>query len=305
MVEKMKKVTLACHKLHEIRLKNLINTYPFHIDEEIKIEKLHKNFVIFNSFLSEYYTENLLEELKYEKYIVAEIEEAVDAPTLLKNSKFSTPFEFFTHIYGTPGYREIDPTPIIAFFYTLFFGIMFGDIGQGFVVIILGFIYRTHSLGQIAIRIGISSMFFGTAFGSIFGFHIWQSFIEVNTLLIFSAVLGVFIYIFGTFLNIYNERSLLFLKPSGIIMSLKSILTFATSSLSFIRVGAFVLSHSAIMAFVAHLPNIFLISIGNIIILGIEILVVGIQALRLCFYELLGKFFKANGTKFTTWREII
>lgn len=304
MIEKMNKITLACHKLHENKLKNITNTYPFYISEQTKIENLNTNFVLFNSFLSEYHTENLLEELKKEKYIIAEIEKTTEAPTLLKNSKFSEPFEFFTHIYGTPNYNEIDPTPFLAFFYTFFFGIMFGDVGQGVVVVILGLIYKNTSLGKIAIRVGFSSIFFGIAFGSVFGFHIWQSFIEVNTLLIFSAFLGVFIYIFGTSLNIYNEKSIKFLKPSGVILTLKSILNFMTSSLSFIRVGAFVLSHSAIMAFVAHLPNIALISIGNIVILGIEILVVGIQALRLCLYELLGRFYKGTGTKFTTWREL-
>ncbi|MCL1925044.1 MAG: hypothetical protein FWF50_05620 [Defluviitaleaceae bacterium] len=305
MVEKMKKITLACHKLHEENLTKLIKTYPFHIDENIEIKKLFTNFISFSSFLSEYYAENLEEDLKNEPYILIELEEPENAPTLLKNSKFSTPFEFFTHIYGTPNYKELDPTSILAIFYTVLFGIMFGDVGQGTVIIVLGFFHIYHPLGQIAVRIGISSIFFGLAFGSVFGFHMWNSVIEANSLLIASAFLGVLIYFFGIFLNIYNNRSLEVFKPKGIFLSIKSILTFATSSLSFIRVGAFVLSHSAIMAFVSHLPNIALIAIGNVVIMGIEILVVGIQALRLCYYELFSRFYKANGIKFKTWSENI
>jgi len=297
----MKKVILACHKLHKEKLDTLIKTYPFHIDENAEIKELFTNFVCFRSYLSEYYTENLETELEAEPYILMEIEEPEDAPTSLVNSQFSTPFEFFTHIYGTPNYRELDPTPILAIFYTVFFGIMFGDVGQGGVIVLLGFFYRHHPLGQIAMRIGASSMFFGLAFGSVLGFNMWESVIEVNTLLISSAFLGVFIYIFGISLNIYNKKNLSVFKPKGIFLSLKSILTFVTSSLSFIRVGAFVLSHSAIMAFVSHLPNIALIAIGNVIIMGIEILVVGIQALRLCYYELFSRFYKADGIKFKTW----
>ena len=50
-------------------------------------------------------------------------------PTLLKNNRFSRPFEMFVEMYGVPSYEEIDPTSFLAVSYTLLFGIMFGDLG--------------------------------------------------------------------------------------------------------------------------------------------------------------------------------
>jgi len=52
-------------------------------------------------------------------------------PTKLKNTWFSRPFGSFVEMYGVPGYFDIDPTPILAVTYSLLFGMMFGDLGQG------------------------------------------------------------------------------------------------------------------------------------------------------------------------------
>ncbi len=46
----------------------------------------------------------------------------------------------FVKMYGLPSYTEIDPTGILAVTYILFFGIMFGDVGQSLVLAIAGFI---------------------------------------------------------------------------------------------------------------------------------------------------------------------
>ncbi|MGB9858207.1 MAG: V-type ATP synthase subunit I [Dictyoglomaceae bacterium] len=54
-----------------------------------------------------------------------------EPPILLENPKFFKPFEFLTKLYGLPSYRFIDPTPFVAPFYLLFFGICLGDMGYG------------------------------------------------------------------------------------------------------------------------------------------------------------------------------
>ncbi len=106
----------------------------------------------------------------------------IQPPTKLKNNKFARPFEFFVEMYGLPRAGGIDPTFFVALTYTLFFGIMFADLGQGFVLAVIGLLVtkkKKHALGGVMTRCGVSSMVFGTLFGSIFGFEylldpLWQ-----------------------------------------------------------------------------------------------------------------------------------
>src|SRR5699024_1760893 len=61
-------------------------------------------------------------------------------PTKLRNNKLFEPFELLVNMYGTPNYNELDPTPFLGFTYMLLFGAMFGDVGQGLVIFLLGLI---------------------------------------------------------------------------------------------------------------------------------------------------------------------
>ena len=93
-------------------------------------------------------------------------------PTKLKNGWFSEPFGMFVEMYGVANYKDIDPTPFVALTYTLLFGIMFGDVGQGLVLALLGWLmykFKGVKLGAVGIRIGISSAIFGLLYGSVFG----------------------------------------------------------------------------------------------------------------------------------------
>ncbi|MGM0435870.1 MAG: V-type ATP synthase subunit I [Bacillota bacterium] len=93
-------------------------------------------------------------------------------PTRIKNGWFSRPFDMFVEMYGMPSVKDIDPTPFVAYTYALLFGIMFGDVGQGLLFMILGWLlyrYKGMQLGQVGIRIGIFSMLFGFLYGSVFG----------------------------------------------------------------------------------------------------------------------------------------
>ena len=95
-------------------------------------------------------------------------------PVKLKNNWFSRPFETFIDMYGLPDYNDIDPTCFVAITYTLMYGIMFGDLGHGLVLALIGAILwkiKKFSLGPIMVRCGISGAIFGTIYGSVFGYE--------------------------------------------------------------------------------------------------------------------------------------
>lgn len=95
-------------------------------------------------------------------------------PVMLRNPLLFKPFEFFVDMFGLPRYNEIDPTLFVGITYTLLFGIMFGDLGQGLVLAVAGWLmwkFKQMSIGRILIPCGISSAVFGTVFGSVFGFE--------------------------------------------------------------------------------------------------------------------------------------
>ena len=95
-------------------------------------------------------------------------------PTVLKNTWFTRPFSMLVEMYGLPDYTGYNPTAFVALTYTVLFGIMFGDLGQGFVIFLLGLLIgkKVHkSFGGMMTRCGISSMIFGTVYGSVFGFE--------------------------------------------------------------------------------------------------------------------------------------
>ncbi|MBQ0110369.1 MAG: hypothetical protein KBS41_00360, partial [Oscillospiraceae bacterium] len=104
----------------------------------------------------------------------AERSQNLTPPTKLKNKALFKPFGFFVNIYGTPGYNEIDPTPFLAITYTLLYGIMFADLGQGIVLALVGlwmYKVRKMELGLPLIPCGIAGAVFGLVFGSFFGYE--------------------------------------------------------------------------------------------------------------------------------------
>lgn len=98
-------------------------------------------------------------------------------PTKMKNNRFVAPFEILTGMYSVPKYEEIDPTPWMAPFYLVFFGMMVADLGYGF----LTFLFTTLALKFLVLPKGmkkfvelfqilsISIMVWGGIYGSLFG----------------------------------------------------------------------------------------------------------------------------------------
>ena len=85
------------------------------------------------------------------------------------------------------------------------------------------------------------------------------------------------------------------------------LLSYFSNTLSFIRIGAFAVSHAAMMEVVLMLagaqnggsPNWVVVVLGNLFVCGMEGLIVGIQVLRLEYYEMFSRFYKGSGREFT------
>lgn len=317
-------------------------------------------------------------------------------PTKLKNPRLFRPFEMFIRMYGLPAYGEFDPTVLIGITYSFLFGFMFGDVGQGLLLLLGGYLlYRIKKMDLAAVIscCGFFSTVFGLLFGSVFGFEdflhpLWLRpaaqmmnlpFIgKLNTVFIVAVALGMGIIVMTMILNIINsvrfndpEKSwfdanglaglifygsvlaivvlfmmgktlpaasvlavmfgipliVIFLKEplaalvkhqtgthsgSGVMFFVQGffemfemLLSYFSNTLSFVRVGAFAVSHAAMMEVVMMLAgaesgslNWAVVIIGNLFVCAMEGLIVGIQVLRLEYYEIFSRFYKGSGREF-------
>ncbi len=94
---------------------------------------------------------------------------ATVAPLILDNPAWARPFEIFSRALGMPERNEADPTALLAIVVPVIFGYMFGDMGQGLVITVVGFAMRTKwPLARLFIAGGIGATIFGALFGSAF-----------------------------------------------------------------------------------------------------------------------------------------
>ena len=355
----------------------------------------------------------------YETDEVPDVKNGLEkVPVNYKHNKVVRSFERMVFSYGIPLYGTIDPTPIVAVLFTLLFGIMFGDLGQGMVIFFVGvFLYfsKTQMIKDwkkfsfVFMGMGLSSMIMGLLTGEFFtnhtllipfsravtGFfgkpqdHILHLMPESGAVLKlmyffgFTMAIGFIINSLGIIINIINniklkriEKVLLgktglvglaffwyvvfmairiaitktgtsmfdsifiaitillvfFGEPieriikkespifengifAGIIQGFVEILellsTFISNSVSFLRVGAFALSHAVLSFIVFKLTDLvggylsmgLLVSIvGNAIIILLESLIVSIQVIRLQYYEFFSKFFTETGVEFKPFK---
>ena len=98
-------------------------------------------------------------------------------PIVLRNPRWARPFELFARLLGTPGANEADPSVLLALLAPLMFGFMFGDVGQGAVLVLAGFALRKrYPATELLISGGAAAMLFGALFGSVFaGEHIFPA----------------------------------------------------------------------------------------------------------------------------------
>ncbi|RXM76998.1 ATPase [Clostridium tetani] len=146
---------------------------------------------------------------------IDEIENGVSPPTKLRNNILVKPFEIMVNMYGTPSYGEIDPTTFLAITYMIMFGTMFGDVGQGLVLLLAGLYMKkkkeNYAPGNILVRLGSISMIFGFLYGSVFGFEdlikpiLISPMENIQTMLVGSIAFGCFILIIGFLYGIVNN----------------------------------------------------------------------------------------------------
>ncbi|BDR81994.1 V-type ATP synthase subunit I [Clostridium tetani] len=146
---------------------------------------------------------------------IDEIESGVSPPTKLRNNILVKPFEIMVNMYGTPSYGEIDPTTFLAITYMIMFGTMFGDVGQGLVLLLAGLYMKkkkeNYAPGNILVRLGSISMIFGFLYGSVFGFEdlikpiLISPMENIQTMLVGSIAFGCFILIIGFLYGIVNN----------------------------------------------------------------------------------------------------
>ena len=326
------------------------------------------------------------------------LDSGLNPPTRIKNRGPLKPFEMYTKMYGLPAYGEFDPTWLVGLTYSFIFGAMFGDLGQGLVLMIGGALLyflkpSKPKLAGIIACAGFFSAIFGVLFGSFFGFEdiipaLWLkpkeamvtlNFIgKINTVFALAVAFGLIFTVILMLFNVYNGFKqkdfsnclfgsngiagivfygflvvVVFLYftdhalPATIIIILMVVipliviglneplvnlmnkkkpieggigmfcletffdlfeicLSYFSNTLSFVRIGAFAVSHAAMMEVVLQLTgysdggsgSILGLILGNVIVIGFEGLIVGIQVLRLEYYEIFSKFYKGTGREF-------
>ena len=351
--------------------------------------------------------DKLEDELSGDKYITVITEEEHKgpfggAPIKLKNPKLLRPFEMLIKMYGLPDYREFDPTWFVAISYTIIFGMMFGDVGQGLCLAVAGFLIYKFKKMDLAAIIGVAGIFstiFGFLFGSIFGYEdiiepLWLRPAEnmadlpfvgkMNTVFAYAIALGMLLILVMMVFNIINAVRakefkevlfdyngvcglifygavvacvvlfmtghtlpgvavlvVMFVVPLVLIIlkeplmaivfkhaesmpkewgvfavqvffeMFEILLSYFSNTLSFVRIGGFAVSHASMMAVVLMLAgaenggmgNLLVIIIGNILVCGLEGLIVGIQVMRLEYYEMFSRFYRGGGREFKPYNE--
>lgn len=335
-------------------------------------------------------SDNNLENIKniinsYENldYDIVDEEDEINPPTKLKNIKIFRPFETLIRMYGVPNSKEVDPTGLVAITAFFMFGFMFGDVGHGIVIFLLGLILakKKLSLGPVLAAGGISAIIFGVLYGSVFGKEdiikpiLISPMENIQTMLIYGIAVGSIFILIAMIFNIINgiknhdlkkwlfdkngisgfllyglilaDVAFYFLKGTMLIPMnfiviisivlvllilfgenisskikrkkqttktpivekvfdiIEMVLSFASNTISFLRLAAFAINHVGLCMAVYLLSdmasgagNLAIAIIGNIIVIVLEGLIVGIQVLRLEYYELFSRFYEGNGREY-------
>lgn len=244
-------------------------------------------------------------------------EEMEKAPTFYDNPRWVKPFESIMQLVRPPKYREIDPSPFLAIFFPIFFGIMVGDIGYGLVILAFALIiknkFRTvdfaRNLADILIISSISTIIFGFIYGEIFGdfgeimgwLHpvhyigvTWNRLEAILPMLIFAIAIGVLHIFLGLIIGIVNEVTRKNKKhlseKVGMLLALSGLITIIFLALEMIP--AWMLYPAIIMVIVALVLIIYgagalgpleiMSSIGNILSYS-RLMAIGLASVILAF----------------------
>jgi V/A-type H+-transporting ATPase subunit I len=181
-------------------------------------------------------------------------EDMKHAPVWYDNPAWIKPFEFIMGLVALPKYGEFDPSPVLAVFFPIFFGLMVGDIGYGLAILAIGLYVRHRveantffgNMARVLIISSVPTIIFGYLFGEIFGnfgehmgwiepVHLlgisWNRAEAIIPMLILAIAIGVIHVFLGLTIGMRNayitksrkhfaERSGMMLAISGIILLL-------------------------------------------------------------------------------------
>ncbi|WP_313755841.1 V-type ATPase 116kDa subunit family protein [Tissierella sp.] len=390
-IDSLEKTLWNLREVHKDTIISLVNQLRTKEKiEDIKEELARSNkFFYLSGWVSKKDKEIIGEMLKEYKDILVIFKDETDLtpPTKLRNIWIFKPFESLVKMYGMPSYNELDPTPFLSLSYMFLFGAMFGDLGQGAILLLGGMVLsrKNKMFGGLLSRLGASSMIFGILYGAVFGIEtiipalLIKPFENINTILVSAIFVGIALilisYIYGMINSIKRKdmedglfgkeglagflfylclliliggnllkKPILSMELGAVIIILcmavmifkqplthlikgkrplhgeditgyyiesvfsiiETLLSMLSGTVSFIRVGAFALTHVGLfIAFetIGHMigtpaGNIIVLIIGNIVIIGMEGLIVFIQGLRLQYYELFSRYYKGEGKEF-------
>ena len=148
-----------------------------------------------------------------------------DVPIQIVNSKFATLFEPILRMYSLPNYHDIDPLPLFAPFFMLFFGLCMGDMGYGLIIaaVSLLIVFKKPSLkayGQLGALLGGMTCICGFITGTFFGIDLstvdWEfmkpiqpyflndskkdSFFGYSPMMVISVIIGLVQVLIGMFM---------------------------------------------------------------------------------------------------------
>jgi len=150
-----------------------------------------------------------------------------NVPVALFQNKYLRPFQMLVNTYARPRYGEIDPTILMALTFPIIYGAMFGDLGQGLILFVVGLLINSgrlmkgmQSLGLLIAYCGASAAVFGVLYGSVFGFEgehfaetfgfefhpLWVSPInDILRVLGLAIDAGIVLLIIGFLLGVYSH----------------------------------------------------------------------------------------------------
>ncbi len=290
--------------------------------------------------------------------------EGAEPPSLLANPPWVRAFETFARMVGQPGRNEADPSPVVALIAPLLFGFMFGDVGQGAVLLATGWLLRKRMpMLVLLIPGGAMAMVFGVLFGTVFAREdlipaLWLHPLHDPVALLVAAIaLGAAILLGGLALGalqahwrraarrwwardaglvlayvallaaVRNPAAAWFALggllwfglgaswsatgrraaalAAGVAHFVEQLLQLLVNTVSFARVGAFALAHAGLSVAVTGVAEAsgaigywIVLLLGNLLILALEGLVVGIQTTRLLLFEFFVRFLEGSGRAF-------
>ena len=213
-------------------------------------------------------------------------------PTLITNKKYTRNFQVITETQGLPRYGEVDPTPIIAFVWPTFYGLMFADLGHGLLLFGLGALFRYRGNGRLRVwgtlimASGLAAAVGGLGTGEAFGFHFEE--ISILAPLKEIPVLGNLMGLLSVS-ELTFEQVLKILEVSVAVGVVHLLLAF------FLRLRASLKQGNKLMVYTHDIPAI----IQYLAVVSLILAAIGSQ------YDIIGMFLSSNHNEPVPWLTVL